>query len=386
MTSITFINGEVLIDGAFVEDAVVSVSEGRIETVSRSGEPEFDGDTVVDLNGASLLPGFVDVQVNGGGGVLFNDNPSVEAIKTIAEAHHKFGVTSLLPTLISDDLSKIETALCAVDDAIEARVPGIVGLHVEGPFLNADRRGIHDKSKIRTMTDEWVARLSASRRGALVVTLAPDRVETHQIAALSAAGVKVCAGHTEATYEETWTALEAGLSGFTHLYNAMAPLQTRTPGIVAAALESSAWCGLIVDGKHVHPAMLRLALRAKHDGRMMLVSDAMPSVGAQIDHFYLGEKRISVRDGECVSEDGTLAGAALEMRTAYQNAIEMLALPRHKAAALASTEPAAFLGMSNKIGRIAPGFKADFVVLSPTHAVQEVWIDGVRMVETKRKI
>lgn len=385
MTATSFINGEVLIDGAIVDDAVVTIVGDRIKTVLRGGGVEEHVksplDAVVDLQGALLAPGFVDVQVNGGGGVLFNDDPSVETIATIAAAHRKFGVTSLLPTLISDDLSKIDRALDAVDAAIDAGVPGVAGLHVEGPFLNIEKRGIHDKTKIKTLTSETAARLTGPRRGALVVTLAPECVDYDQIAALAAAGVRVCAGHTNASYDETNAALQAGLAGFTHLFNAMAPLQTRAPGVVAAALESTAWCGLIADGNHVHPAMMRLAMRAKTDGRVMLVSDAMPPVGADLDYFYLGERRISVRDGGCYSEDGTLAGAALEMRTAFQNAIDMLGVSKARAAALAAQEPAAFLKLDREIGRIAPGLKADFVELTPNGAVQEVWIGGVRMIK-----
>ncbi|MGF1544263.1 MAG: N-acetylglucosamine-6-phosphate deacetylase [Parvularculaceae bacterium] len=375
MTSTVFINTRIFINGRFTDGAALVIGGGRVIAVS-SETGAMEADRIVDAGGRIIAPGFVDVQVNGGGGALFNDDPSPETIETIAAAHRRFGVTSLLPTLISDDVAKIERAIAAVDAAIDAQAPGVVGLHVEGPFLNREKRGIHDDDKIRPLSDDVVELLCAPRRGALVVTLAPECVDHAQISRLAAAGVRVCAGHTNATYDEARAALNAGVVGFTHLFNAMSPLQSRAPGVIAAALESDAWCGVIVDGRHVHPAMLRLALRAKADGRFMLVSDAMPAVGADIDHFYLGERRIEVRNGVCLSEDGTLAGAALDLNAAVRNAVSMLNVDPATALTMASEAPSQFLGLSEEVGRLAPGARADFVVLSADLNVEEVWIGG----------
>ncbi|RME68283.1 MAG: N-acetylglucosamine-6-phosphate deacetylase, partial [Alphaproteobacteria bacterium] len=233
-----------------------------------------------------LAPGFVDVQVNGGGGVLFNDAPTVDTIRTMAAAHRRYGTTAMLPTLISDDWDKTVQALEAVDAAIAEGVPGIVGIHLEGPFLNPAKKGIHDAGKFRVLDDAAVAFLCRPRRGAVLMTLAPERAELAHIRALAEAGVVLAAGHSLARYEEIEAAVRAGLRGVTHLFNAMSPLESRAPGLVGAALDLPAlWAGIIADGFHVHPAALRLAVRAKGVERVMLVTDAMATVGADIASF-----------------------------------------------------------------------------------------------------
>jgi len=376
MKSLVFANGCIVTPGGIVERGSVEVREGRIAAVANSGAADRANGGFIDLGGDYLLPGFVDVQVNGGGGVLFNDDPSAATAVRIAQAHRAFGTTRLLPTLISDDLDKVEQAIKAIDGAVASDTPGIAGLHLEGPFLNVEKRGIHDERKLRPLSDEAMGLLTSAEHAQVVVTLAPERARLDQIAHLVECGVKVCIGHTNATFDQALSALEAGVSGFTHLFNAMPALQSRNPGVIAAALESSAWCGLIVDGKHVHPAMLRLALRAKADRRMMLVTDAMPSVGADIDHFHLNGQRINVADGVCLSENGTLAGAALSMIEAVRNAMTMLGLGIEEASAMASLMPCSFLGIAESAGSIAPGRQADLLRVSPELAIRQVWISG----------
>ena len=279
--------------------------------------------------------------------------------------------------MISDDLDKVEQAIRAIDGEVGRNTPGIAGVHIEGPFLNVEKRGIHDERKLRRLSDEAVGILTSAEHAQVVVTLAPERARPDQIAHLVECGVKVCIGHTTATFDETRSALAAGVSGFTHLFNAMPAMQSRNPGAIAAALESSAYCGVIVDGKHVHPAMLRLALRAKSDRRLMLVTDAMPVVGAAMDHFYLNNRRIKVADGVCVSEDGTLAGAALSMIEALKNAMTMLDLGIEAASEMASRNPCSFLGIADRAGSIAPGRRADLLRVSPDFEIRQVWIGGV---------
>lgn len=376
MTSCALINARVLTEEGFVDGASVVVTNGRISDVCTDGG-YAEGADVVDLKNGLLLPGFIDVQVNGGGGVLFNDDPSVETITTIAKAHRTFGTTSLLPTLISDDLDKIDLAINAVDKAIEAGIPGVIGVHIEGPFLNETKKGIHDADKLRPLTKDALALLTSAKHARVVLTLAPECADLEDIQHLAERGVRICAGHTNATYDEAKAALRAGVSGFTHLYNAMSPMHSREPGIVPAALESDAWCGVIVDGVHVHPAMLRLAFRAKIDNRFMLVTDAMPAVGSGVDHFYLYGNRIHVRDGKCFSDDGTLAGAALTMIDAVKNAVSMLAIDLEAAAHMASANPAAFLGVEQSIGSISIGKQADLVWLDNDFRIIETWIQGV---------
>ena len=269
------------------------------------------------LQGGVLIPGFIDTQVNGGGGVLFNDDPTAEGVAAIGAAHRRFGTTGFLPTLISDDLEVIDHAIDAVEHAISRGVPGVLGIHIEGPFLNVRRKGIHDSSKFRVLEEAQVQRLTRLKGGRTMITLAPEMTTPEMIRRLVAAGAVVSAGHTDADYPTMRAALDAGLTGVTHLFNAMSQLGNRAPGVVGAALEDqSAWCGLIVDGHHVDPVTLKLALRCRPHDRFMLVTDAMPSVGAAADHFHLQGRRILVRNGACRDENGVLAGSDLDMASA----------------------------------------------------------------------
>ncbi len=396
MKNLTFANGCIVTPNGLLDRGQVTVLEGIITEVRESAAVDeksatntaigaIDNDLhgagtsidVIDLQGDYLLPGFVDVQVNGGGGLLFNDDPSVATASRIAAAHRAFGTTSLLPTLISDDLAKVEQAISAIDEAVAGDAPGIAGVHIEGPFLNVEKKGIHDASKLRPLCDDAVAILTSARHAQVVVTLAPECARIEQIERLVEAGVKVCIGHSNASFDETRAALRAGVSGFTHLFNAMPLMQSRAPGIIPAALESSAWCGVIVDGKHVHPAMLRLAWRGKSDRRLMLVTDAMPIVGADTDHFFLGGQRINVADGACQSAEGTLAGAALTMIDALRNALEMLQLDLEQASRMASHNPCAFLGIADHLGAIAPGLRADLLRVSPELEIRQIWMAGL---------
>src|SRR5262245_38621073 len=209
-----------------------------------------------------LLPGFIDTQVNGGGGVLFNSQPTLDTIRRIGRAHRQFGTTGFLPTLISDDLEVLERAVSAVQAALDAGVPGVLGIHIEGPFINVERKGVHDPAKFRRIDDEAIRLLTSLRGGRTLVTLAPETTTPQVIERLAAAGVIVCAGHTNASHAVIRTALDHGLRGFTHLFNAMSQLTAREPGVVGAALEDErSWCGIIVDGRHVDPVVLRIALK-----------------------------------------------------------------------------------------------------------------------------
>jgi N-acetylglucosamine-6-phosphate deacetylase len=331
----------------------------------------------VDLSGKLLMPGFIDVQVNGGGGVLFNDNPGVESIRAIGQAHRRFGTTGFLPTLISDDLHVVARAVAAVQAAIEAGVPGVLGIHIEGPFLNVQRKGVHDAAKLRGLDETALKLLTSLRGGKTLITLAPEMTTPQIIRKLADAGVIVSAGHSNATYAEVKQALDSGLTGFTHLFNAMSQLTGREPGVVGAALDDPAsWCGIILDGLHVDPVVLRIALRSKPRDRFMLVTDAMPSVGIDGDSFMLQGRRISVVDGKCLDEAGTLAGSHLNMAEAVGNAVQMLNIDLPLAARMASRHPAAFLGLDDELGRIEPGYRASLVAADEHMNVVETWIDG----------
>jgi N-acetylglucosamine-6-phosphate deacetylase len=371
------VNAHVLTDDGFRDDLAVLVEGERIAAVVPEKDPRCARVERRDLAGGLLLPGFIDTQVNGGGGVLFNNEPTVEAIAEIGRAHRRFGTTGFLPTLISDDLHVVARAVKAVRAAIEARVPGVLGIHIEGPFLNVERKGVHDPAKLRELDADAIGLLTSLRAGKTLVTLAPEMTTPDMIEKLVQAGVIVSAGHTDATYQEIESALHHGLTGFTHLFNAMSQLTGRAPGVVGAALEdANSWCGIIVDGRHVDPAVLRIALRCKPIDRFMLVTDAMPSVGADDTSFTLQGRTISVADGMLVDEEGRLAGAHLDMASAVRNACSMLGLDLGIAARMASRHPAAFLGLGADYGRIAAGARANLVHADKDLNVLETWIDG----------
>jgi N-acetylglucosamine-6-phosphate deacetylase len=261
--------------------------------------------------------------------------------------------------------------------AIAAGVPGVLGVHIEGPFLNPERKGIHDAAKLRAISDSEIAMLTRPTGGRTMVTLAPERVPAEAIRKFAEASVIVSAGHTQATADQIAQALRNGLTGFTHLFNAMSQITPREPGTVGAALaDEGSWMGIIVDGHHVDPRVLKLALRAAPLPRFMLVTDAMPSVGGR-KSFILNGQAIAAVAGKCTNADGTLAGSDLDMASAVRNAVEMLGLDLADALAMASANPAAFLGLDDRLGRIAPGYRADLVLLDDGLNVAENWIGGV---------
>jgi N-acetylglucosamine-6-phosphate deacetylase len=325
--------------------------------------------------GAWLAPGFIDIQVNGGGDALLNDDPSPAAMAEIARAHRKFGTTALLPTLITDKPEKMRAALTAAHEAA-ATNPSILGIHLEGPFLSPEKPGVHNRVLIRQPGQDDLEMLTAPRAGVTLVTLAPERMPPGFVARLAAAGIRVSLGHSMATYDETRAALAEGLTGFTHLFNAMRPLGNRDPGPVAAALETpGAFFGMIVDGVHVDPAMLRLALRGL--AHPMLVTDAMPPVGGSKAAFMLYGEEIAVHGSRCARADGTLAGSALDMASAVRNCVALLGVPLTQALRFASTEPARFLGLDATLGRLAPGYRADLVAFDPgSMRVLGAWVAG----------
>ena len=367
----SFRNGRVLVEGQLRTGLVVTIDEAGIQYVG----PDPGSGDIVDLDGGILAPGFIDTQVNGGGNVLFNDAPTVETIERIGEAHRRFGTAGYLPTLISDDLPVIHQAIEAVQSAIEQGVPGVLGIHIEGPFLNVERRGIHLASKIQTLDADVIDALTRLNGGRTLITLAPEKTSPDLIRALVRRGAIVAAGHTDASYEVATNAIKAGVTGATHLFNAMSPLGNREPGVVGAVLDSdTVTAGIIVDGRHVSPATLRIALRARSADAFMLVTDAMPSVGG-VDEFWLQGKRIRVEDGVCVDDQGTLAGSDLNMISAVRNAVRLLQTPLPAALAMASTVPARFLGLG-QYGSIAVGRAASLVWLSNDLDVQGMWIKG----------
>ena len=365
-----------IFDGVTVRHHCAVVIEGSeiVGVATRRGLA--DDMKVKELpEGVWLAPGFIDVQVNGGADRLFNNDPTPAAIAAIAAAHRRFGTTSLLPTLITDTDEKMRQAIAAVHSAMQTS-PGILGIHLEGPFLSKEKPGVHNPELIRPADSHHLEMLRSLKGGVTVVTCAPECVSGKFISELANAGVKVSLGHSMASYEETQAAIADGLTGFTHLFNAMRPLASREPGPIAAALEAAGcWYGLIVDGEHVSVPMLKLALRGA--GSPMLITDAMPPVGGSKSQFTLYGQEIAVKDGRCTTKDGKLAGSAIDMATAVSNCVRYLDATLTEALTYASLSPARFLGLGERLGRIAPGFRADLVAFKPDDVhVIGTWLAG----------
>jgi N-acetylglucosamine-6-phosphate deacetylase len=357
--------------------STVVIAGNVIEDVTLDRGAAAQSDEVIDLGGRLVVPGFIDLQVNGGGGVLFNDAPKIETLREIVAAHRRFGTTACLPTLISDDVDTMRAGVAAVSDAIAQGVPGVIGIHLEGPHLNPERSGVHDAAQMRGLDADALALLCSLENGRTLVTLAPERVDGESIRQLSERGVRVFAGHSAATYAQVRAAIDCGLAGFTHLFNAMSQLTSREPGVVGAALDDpGTFAGIIADGHHVHPASLGVALRAKPRGKLFLVTDAMPTVGAEIKHFMLGAETVTATGGRCVTDDGTLAGSDIGMIDAVKYLVKNQLVDLEEALRMAAAYPAAALGVDDRFGFIKPGYFANLLALSDNLDVVLSVIDG----------
>ncbi|PLW81162.1 N-acetylglucosamine-6-phosphate deacetylase [Kineobactrum sediminis] len=332
-----------------------------------------------ELSRGYLAPGFIDLQVNGGGGMLFNNTPTVEALEHISASHRQGGTTSLLPTLLSDTRDVYEAGVTAVRGARRMGIAGILGIHIEGPFFAQARRGTHRADRLRIATGDdidWLCRLTDLPR---VLTLAPELMLPGQIRRLVDAGVMVCAGHSNASFTQVQQACSEGLRGFTHLFNAMSPLSAREPGVTGAALSSvGCWLGIIADGHHVHPASIRIAQRCAPPGKLYLVSDAMATAGSDRRSFELYGEIIEERDGRLVNSEGSLAGSAITMVDGVRYCHEKVGLALEECLRMASLYPAQFLD-EPRLGRIAPGCRADLVLLDDALRVKATWVAGNRI-------
>ena len=362
--SLTFLNGPVF-DGTTLRGGLAArFKDGALVALGPEAEVGRAG-AVVDLEGDILSPGYVDLQVNGGGGVMLNDDPSVGTLHRIAGAHRGLGVAALLPTLITDTAEKSRAAIAAVGQAVRERVPGIAGLHLEGPHLSQARKGAHDARLIRPMETADLEMLLAAAQDlpVLKITLAPESVTVEQVQALSRAGVLVSLGHTDAGFEtcERYVAAEARC--VTHLFNAMSQLGNREPGLVGAALAHGAVsAGVIADGIHVHPQSLRAAWAAKTGpGKLFLVSDAMAVAGTDATDFALEGRVIRREGGRLTLQDGTLAGADLDLTTAVRVLTDTVGVPLAEALAAATSVPAGLIGRAD-LGHLTLGRKLHEVI------------------------
>ena len=379
MTRVTAFRGARIFDGETMQaDKALVVRDGVVTAITETSRMPVV-DAVIELDGL-IAPGFVDLQVNGGGGVMLNDRQDIDAVRTICAAHARFGTTALLPTLITDTPDATREAVAAAEAAAREQVPGFLGLHLEGPHLSLARKGAHDPALIRPMTDGDEAFLIAARRKlpALLVTVAPESVSPERIARLKAAGIVVSLGHSDAGYKRAVEAAAAGASMVTHLFNAMSQIANREPGLVGAAIDIGGLsAGLIADGIHVDPANIRTALKAKSlPGRIFLVTDAMATIGTGMTAFTLNGRTIRRQDGRLTLEDGTLAGADLDMISAVRFMHEAIGLPVEEALRMASLYPARAMGLDAHHGRLGRGARADFVQLDDGLGVKSVWIAG----------
>ena len=358
------------------EGAAVLIEAERICGLSRWGEVPENWPQERLPQGAILAPGFIDLQVNGGGGVLLNDAPTAESMWAIARAHRRFGTTACLPTLITDRRERTRAAIAAARGAVGKG--GVLGLHLEGPFISLARPGVHRPDRIasaRLEDLEWLADLGGV--GTSMLTLAPECVPAGFIRMLAQQGVRISVGHSEASAADMVRAIDEGLTGVTHLFNAMPPLAGRGPGIVGTALtDQRLTAGLIVDGLHVDPISVRVAFAAKGADGIALVTDAMPTVGATIDRFDLMGRTITLKDGRLTSENGTLAGAHLDMASSVRNAVTLANIPLADALRAASLTPAQFLGLEHERGALKPGARADLVALTSDLKVIATWVGG----------
>lgn len=376
MTQIRF-HAQRLFDGhAFLDNPVLTIVDGKIINIDHD-----TNNADVSVKGL-VVPGYIDLQVNGGGGALFNDSPSVDNLKTIMSAHASFGTTAMMPTLITDKVEVMQQAADAVSQAISERVPGIVGIHFEGPHLSVEKKGTHCAEYIRPISDDEWQVLSRQDMGQVIVTLAPETVSADDVKRLVSLGIKVCLGHTNADYQTTQRAIDAGASGFTHLFNAMSPLQGREPGVVGAALlNNHTSCGLIVDGFHVDYASCKLAIQAKPKGKIFLVTDAMPPVGTSQKEFALYDRTVYVNNGKLTSTTGELAGSSLDMASAVKNTHEGLGISLDEAIRMGSLYPAQYLYQGQEVirGELRQGKQADMAVLNDDLTVKETWISGQKI-------
>jgi N-acetylglucosamine-6-phosphate deacetylase len=358
--------------------AAVLIRDGLIVGVGTTAEIRPDCPQTRLPPGVFLAPGFIDLQVNGGGGILLNDQPTVDGMRAVARAHRRYGTTACLPTLITDTREKMRAAIAAARSI--AGKDGVLGVHLEGPFISPRRPGVHRPDRIANPGPGDLEELcELAGAGSCLVTLAPECVPAGFVRSLASSGIRVSIGHSEATAAIVTQAAEDGATGVTHLFNAMPPMSAREPGIIGAALaDRRLTAGLIVDGIHVDPVSVRTAFAAKGSDRIALVTDAMPTVGASLDRFELVGRNIRLRDGRLTTEEGTLAGAHLDMASAVRNAVRLAKVPLEDALRAGSLTPARFLGLDKERGTLVPNARADLVALSEELQVVATWVDGSR--------
>ena len=331
------------------------------------------------LNGGILSPGFIDLQVNGGGGKLFNNSPDKESLNAIIEAHQHFGTTSIMPTVISDSLNVLKRCTTTISEEIENN-KSLLGVHIEGPFFNVKYRGVHQKQYINTINSDYLNLFESLKDFPVMLTLAPECISTKQLKHLKSLGFKILAGHTDASYDQLEEAIKYGLDGFTHLFNAMGQISAREPGVVGSALTfDNATASIIVDLHHVHPSLIQMAYKQKPQGKLFFVSDSMATIHHGEPSFELYDEVVSESNGRIINSEGKLAGSSITQIDAIKNAYQSCNIPLNEALAMASRYPAEYLGVANYLGSLKSGYRADLTHFDLDFQVQNVWVAGKQL-------
>jgi len=331
------------------------------------------------LNGGILSPGFIDLQVNGGGGKLFNNSPDKESLNAIIEAHQHFGTTSIMPTVISDSLNVLKRCATTISEEIESN-KSLLGVHIEGPFFNVKYRGVHQKQYINTINSDYLNLFESLQDFPVMLTLAPECISTKQLKHLKSLGFKILAGHTDASYDQLEEAIKYGLDGFTHLFNAMGQISAREPGVVGSALTfDNTTASIIVDLHHVHPSLIQMVYKQKPQGKLFFVSDSMATIHHGEPSFELYDEVVSESNGRIINSEGKLAGSSITQIDAIKNAYQSCNIPLNEALAMASRYPAEYLGVANYLGSLESGYRADLTHFSLDFQVQNVWVAGKQL-------
>ena len=358
----------------FEKKALLLDGETILEIVDESKIPK-DFETQ-KLNGGILSPGFIDLQVNGGGGKLFNNSPDKDSLNTIIEAHQHFGTTSIMPTVISDSLNVLQKCTDTVSNEINHN-ESLLGIHIEGPFFNVKYRGVHQKQYINTINATYMSLFETLDKFPVMLTLAPECISIKQLKSLKSLGFKILAGHTDANYDQLEEAVKYGLDGFTHLFNAMGQISAREPGVVGSALDfDEASASIIVDLHHVHPSLIQLSFKQKPKGKLFFVSDSMATINHGEPSFELYDEVVSESKGRIINSEGKLAGSSITQIDAIKNACQKCNIPIDSAISMATLYPAQYIGVSDYLGQLKQGYRADLAHFNSDFQIQNVWVAG----------
>ena len=375
------ITGSKLFNGIdFIEHKALLIEDQHIAGIVNKDAIPTDFQ-VKKLDGGILSPGFIDLQVNGGGGKLFNNSPDKESLNTIISAHQYFGTTSIMPTVISDSLNILQKCTNTISNEINNN-HSLLGIHIEGPFFNVKYRGVHQKQYINTINASYLNLFETLDKFPVMLTLAPECISIKQLKHLKSLGFKILAGHTDANYDQLEEAVKYGLDGFTHLFNAMGQISAREPGVVGSAFdfdETSA--SIIVDLHHVHPSLINLSFKQKPKGKLFFVSDSMATINHGEPSFELYDEVVSESNGRIINSEGKLAGSSITQIDAIKNAYQKCSIPLESAISMATLYPAEYLGVSDYIGQLKKGYRADLAHFDSNFHVQNVWLAGKQIKE-----